>query len=288
MNINNPNVELTQISKECRDNFLKIGYTDLIKTSKSESPHYVYIVKNIKTGKMYVGRTINIYHRASDYTRIHRNRATYASKKLNLIYSAIFNDGIDDFIMYPIATCDNLYDAAITEVECMKLFNTIYPNGYNLKASYDFHDFQTRPGYKHSIEAKIKKAKLVMCINPVTHSAILSVGMKLFGDFTNSTKDLVKNCAKRPCMHRGYYVIYINDIDRKNIADIYYKRTLSNFKNLIPSATKYFEILKLVEDFINSDYSADALPDYNLKFLTYSEKDEYVLTEIDEFYKLIK
>lgn len=33
----------------------------------------------------------------------------------------------------------------------------------------------------------------------------------------NTSKDLIKNCARRPCMYKGYYIIYLNDNDRDEI-----------------------------------------------------------------------
>ena len=41
--------------------------------------------------------------------------------------------------------------------------------------------------------------------------------MKIFADYMQTSKDLIKNCARRPCMYKGYYIIYLNDIDREEI-----------------------------------------------------------------------
>lgn len=283
----------TQISKEYKEKFLDMNHTEYIRTAPKSTTnlYYIYVIENLKSGKKYIGKTQNIFARASDYTRKVRNANSYDTKKYRAINRALLEEGIENFLMYPIATCDGTIEAGILEVDIMRAFNTFVPNGYNIRSAYDFTSYTHREGHPHSVETKMKKSKLVMCINPELKALFLSVGMKLFGDFTNVTKDVVKNSARRPCMHKGYYIIYLNDIDRIQIADTYRKRMENPPFKLSKDVELYLSLSERVGEFAHNP-SLDVFKDYTQNFLTYNPNpsmgsETYLVEPMETFLEMI-
>lgn len=204
-------------TRDARDNFLKISYSpNFIMPDNYKNKYFIYIIKNLTNNKLYVGKCKNIYDRANNYIW-HYNNPNHFDRRP--IHKAISSYGIDKFVMYPIEVCDSKEQAGYKENFYITSLNTTDRSiGYNVETNIDNRkSIAGSHGYKHTIETKIKKGKPVICINPESKCVFIAVGMKIFGDYMNTSKDLIKNCARRPCMYKGYYIIYLNDNDRDEI-----------------------------------------------------------------------
>lgn len=84
----------------------------------------IYIIKNLITGKEYIGESLNIRRRMF----CHR-----AYKGNQIIHKSIKKYGVDNFQVYceyyPNFSKEDLLDL---EENMIKQYNTLYPNGYNL------------------------------------------------------------------------------------------------------------------------------------------------------------
>jgi group I intron endonuclease len=88
---------------------------------------YIYLIENIITKKKYIGQTLQL--------DINKRWNQHKSLKGNTIGKILFNAykkyGVENFIFKILCICfDN--DTNKYEVEYIKKYNTLYPNGYNL------------------------------------------------------------------------------------------------------------------------------------------------------------
>jgi group I intron endonuclease len=84
----------------------------------------VYKITNIVNGKVYIGQTVRT---------LKARWAQHCSKKgCLLIYNAIKKYGKDSFTIEQIHLANSLNELNQKETEYIKIFNSLYPNGYNL------------------------------------------------------------------------------------------------------------------------------------------------------------
>ena len=104
--------------------------------------------------------------------------------------------------------------------------------------------------------------------------------MKTFGDFVSTSKDQVKNCAKRGSKLRGYNIIYLNNYDRELI-----KSKMHNRCNHSKNLDDYLTALSYVELMLD-DQSVQCLIDdgYNCRFLSYPSSEDS--DSLFEFYDI--
>jgi group I intron endonuclease len=91
----------------------------------------IYIVTNLKNGMKYVGRSVDCNQRWV----LHKYEARSKRRKLQALGQAIAEHGIENFkfeIFKEVS--EDLLPAA--EREAMSLFNTKWPNGYNVGSEY--------------------------------------------------------------------------------------------------------------------------------------------------------
>lgn len=287
-------------SRDARDNFLKISYLpNFIMPDNYKSKYFIYIIKNLANNKIYVGKCKNIYDRANNYIW-HYNNPQY--NDFRPIHKAIRSYGIDKFVMYPIEICDSKEHAGYMEhFYITTLHTTDRSIGYNVETNIDNRkSIAGKEGHEHSIETKIKKGKPVLCINPETKIAFVAVGMKIFADYMNTSKDLIKNCARKPCMYKGYYIIYLNDADREEVLQKAIKREeaqiakFSNYYNTYGEAPlsklpAYIEMVQCVERFMDNPSEGFFTNEgYDAHVLTYetdpSHGRTYRLDDINTFF----
>ena len=101
----------------------------------------IYKIINISTGKIYVGQTVSHILNHKRYRpyghegrfRCHISEA-FSTKKNQSHYlnNAIRKYGVEDFIVELIECCE-LINSDEREIYYIKSFNSLYPNGYNLK-----------------------------------------------------------------------------------------------------------------------------------------------------------
>lgn len=268
----------------------------------------IYVIENIKSHKLYVGKTTNLLNRCNSYIRYYRvnkgdfrNNNPYLKESHRTIDRAIINDGIENFVMYPIDIAKNRMDLAKKEFEwCVKL-KAIDPEfGYNefLPDIISEVSRKNSPGKPHSISTKILKSKYIIAINPDLKRVYASTGMKIFGDFVHSSKDQVKNCARRGIRHNGYYIVYVNKIDRE---DIISKRK-SDYDKFVEwkNANKpnyhndkyleYFTMVDMVDELVSSQSDEIFTKNgYSCHFIDYAiNVYGYTIRNFSDFISLLK
>ena len=295
-------VRKTELEKtrEARDNFLKLNYSPNFNLPTDyKKKYFIYLIKNLENNKLYVGKCRNIFDRANNYIWM----ATDPERRDNRpTIRALRSHGIDKFVMFPIETCDTKDMAGIREHHYMIAYNTIdRANGYNIMTNIDTRSSVAgQVGHEHSIETKIKKGKPVLCINPETKIAFIAVGMKIFADYMNTSKDLIKNCARRPCMYKGYYIIYLNDYDRDEILQKAIKREDAQRKKFakyveqygeapLSKLPAYIEMINYVDRFMDNPSSEFFINEgYDAHILTYetdpTKSCTYKLEDINTFF----
>ena len=247
--------------------------------------------EDLNTHKLYIGKCVNLLNRSNQYTLVYRKFINgELLEKLRPIENAIISEGISNFRMYPIAITDNRSELSMLERKYVIKYNTLSPSGYNeaLPSGYDKSHYNKAYGAPQTISAKIAKSKLVACINQETKDFIVSVGMKIFGDFIGSSKDQVKNCAKRGIKHRGYHIVYLNNFDRELIKNKMFQRYDSyyaihfkdpeNDKNgykLTKNFNEYLTAVSFAETLID-EQSAEFLIEngYTCRFLSYPYSED--------------
>lgn len=289
-----------QKTKESRDNFLKLNYSKNFTFPKDyKKKYFIYIIMNLTNNKVYVGKCKDIFDRANNYIW-HTVNPKYHDRRP--IIKALQSYGLENFVMFPIEACNNKMIAGEREMFYIKSLNTTDRSiGYNESTVVDIRASKAgQNGYAHSIDTKIKKGKPVICINPDTKVVLLAVGMKIFADLVGSSKDLVKNCARRPCRHKGYYIIYMNDADRDEILQKAIQREEAQIRKYqsyydttgeapLSKLPAYIEMVQYVERFMdNPSKEFFENEGYECHVLTYNtdphSTNTYKIEDADEFF----
>ena len=198
---------------------------------------YVYCIENIKTGKKYIGSSystwkdiknpsvyIQLKKRATqyiyEYNRVKRSmREDYNSIYMaRPIVAALVQEGIENFIIYPLAetTKESHFSA---EAYFIKKYDTVN-TGYNIQSGNGkYHKFRNHIGTPHTEAEKKKRSTEVICISPSTKKIIFADSMKLFGDYMNSSKDMIKNSVRKCRPYKGWYCFYTDYGKRNHIIE---------------------------------------------------------------------
>lgn len=199
---------------------------------------YIYCIENLKDGRKYIGSTYAVYSgvknpgeyhavrkRASQYIHeykkyMHCSKSTLIRKRP--IIQALVLDGIENFVMYPIAET-GMKTHFKMEMEFINKWNTI-KNGYNLSPLGN-------PSAKRMVTTEVsadKKTAIsshVMCINLGLKQIVMADSMKLFADYMGTTKDQIKNNARSGRTYKGWFIFY-RDSEKRN--EILYDKVLGD------------------------------------------------------------
>nr|DAR75699.1 MAG TPA: GIY-YIG nuclease superfamily protein [Caudoviricetes sp.] len=194
---------------------------------------YVYCIENKKNGKKYIGSSYSrwmdvknpsiwnqLRKRATNYIYDYNNLAKSIKEDPRNINSgrpiirAMYEEGIENFIMYPLAeTIEEQHFSA--EEYFIKKYDTV-KNGYNFQSvNGKYRRFRNHMGTPHTEAEKKKRSTEVICISPSTKKIIFADSMKLFGDYMNSSKDMIKNSVRKCRPYKGWYCFY-TDYDKRN------------------------------------------------------------------------
>lgn len=238
-------------SKFYQEREITDSYSLSLLTDTREIIGYIYVIENITDGKKYVGKTTSIKTRPSDYIREYIKNIDGGRRPIT---RAMISEGIDKFIMYPIAKYDDHEIGAMLERHFIDKLNVIDPKcGYNILRLSSIAS--TSPsninGTKHTAEMKFAKSKFMAAYNSAEKKIIFSSGLKLFADHIGSTKDYIKNIARRQSLSNGYFVIYLKPEDMKMQLDAVTERMDAYGKRESRVHKEYLERPKLFLDACN-------------------------------------
>lgn len=301
MNINVSDIQQARLK---RDSFLNMNYKPLeIIADSNDNLYYIYMIAHKSNFKLkYIGKTKNIYDRALNYIRNVETYSKDTTKWARPITKALYSEGINSFIMYPIATVNGKENAGIIEQMLIRKHHThISEEGLNVSLTVDMSGNNTRTGCPHSVDTKIKKSKPMIAINNESKTILIAIGGKILGDLLNASKDLIKNVIRKPCHLRDWYIYYLNEYDREDILQKYLNKQTKNvpgIKLYRSESDDYVIGSKFVGRFVDNpskDVIAESeYSDYNVIFVTYNPDYDnspltasYKLCSLDDFLNLI-
>lgn len=228
------------------------------------SPYgYIYCIENKISHKKYIGSTYSIWvgivnadisvplrKRASSYIYEYNHAKKYstdAQKLFRPIIQAMVHDGIENFIMYPIAetTKSNHSSAELYFIDKFDAIN----NGYNVHRKGGAFN---RVGYGRKLNAQEKKLRSepVVCINLERKQLMFSDSMKLFADYIGTSKDMIKNVVRLLCTYKGWFVIYDNANKRRALISAIETKSILHQKDR-SIADKRIALIKELSDAID-------------------------------------
>ena len=242
--------------------------------------HWVYSIKNIGTGEMYVGKTKDIRRRALNYIN-----NFLKGENTTKIDKAFQQYGIDYFEMTVLEIAFTSKSASIKEIYYIDLYDTVN-TGYNMilgSPATEKRSFNRKIFTEQTLYAKTVKSKNMCAIDTKNKIIIFSTGLKLFGDYINRGKDEIKSVAKRQTRIDGYFVYYLNTIDFNTQCET---ATLKIIKNSVysdcnlqyPDFIKYANYLK--EYLINGSNAEN----FKIIFITQSNDPKgYKFADLNRF-----
>jgi len=132
---------------------------------------FIYKITHVESGKAYIGQTtVSVRKRWLEHCR--------KASRCILLASAIQKYGRDSFTLEVIHEAKSLDELNRLEFEFIKAFNTLYPNGYNLREGGD-NSLLTQ-----EVKDKLSKIKLGKKFSPAHRKALSEarVGMTLSED----------------------------------------------------------------------------------------------------------
>ena len=134
----------------------------------------IYKITNISNGKIYVGQAVSHILNHKRYRpyghegrfRCHISEA-FSSKKNQSHYlnNAIRKYGVDDFVVELIECCE-IDKSDEREIHYIKEFNSLYPNGYNLKngGSVFTHSHESKKRVSNGVLNYFKDKKISLIL----------------------------------------------------------------------------------------------------------------------------
>ena len=250
---------------------------------------FIYCIESYRTGRKYIGSTYSIFSgvqrprpmsslmkRANQYIYEY-NKALKSDKEnyshrtrvlLNRpIIRAMVLEGIENFVMYPIAetTKENHFFMEQFFIDKFKTVET----GYNVSKVAEINS----PLHRHTDAEKKKLSEPVMAFNLNRKEIVYADSMKLFADFIGSSKDMIKNTVRTAKPQKGWFVFYINKDKREYIlqhAVLCDQSTIRKADRHSEKSQKfYIDLYDMVDKYLaihpkeNSEYFSDftRLPD---------------------------
>ena len=276
---------------EMRDKFLELRNIDI----KYQYPYkkngippygYVYCIENKKNGKKYIGSTHSVYQGVNNPSMFHslKKRATnyiyeynsvksnhYTTKKMDRpIIQAMVNDGIENFVMYPIAETAKETHYNIESFFIEKFDSSNPDKGYNLLTPYKYKNGK-KNGVPHTELGKKLRSTEIICINHNEKKIIFADSMKLFGDYMNSSKTMIKNSVRKCRPYKGWYCFYTDFQKRDYIikTNVLGNGLARGDRHSPESAKAMLEFHNLISIYIKK-HNSELFPFYKIEELRYN------------------
>ena len=284
-----PNLDRIHKNKLIMDSFLDLQkiIEDQYKVKYGDNLFgYIYCIEHKNTGKKYIGSTYSLWEgsnsnfsilskRASHYIyeynkMIDRNSTTLKSTSLRPITKAMIEEGIENFIMYPIAETikSNHFNA---EKYFIDKFDTI-ENGYNIR-KIDQKYFRNGQGRKHNLQDKLLRSEEILAIHINNKEIVISDSMKLFSDHIFTTKDMIKNTTRKGRVYKGWYIFYTNPLKSQDILErvVLGDALPEQERHSIKSKKFYTELHEDILLYLKKFPSSELFPNFKYSELRYKE-----------------
>lgn len=125
---------------------------------------YIYIIKNTKNNKVYVGQTSRTIE---DRWKQHKNAAIRGEEQGIILYNAMRKYGIENFYITQLEECE-LKDINDREIYWIQYYNCQTPNGYNVRSGGE------DPGRKEVCKIDINTNQIIECYGSAMAAAELN------------------------------------------------------------------------------------------------------------------
>ena len=245
---------------------------------------YVYCIENKLNGKKYVGSTYSLWKdvqdpspmiqlrkRATQYLYEYnclKNMKTTARRTSRPITRAMFDEGIENFVMYPIAETQQEYHYQ-AENFFIDLYDTL-KTGYNVRR--DAPKSCNKRGSAHTAEGKRLRSEEIISINVNLKKIIISDSMKLFADSMHTSKDIIKNSVRKCRPRDGWHSFYTNWEKREYVINYFILGTALPERDRHSEKSKnfYTELHQQITEYLSKENS-ELFSDYTIEYNRYTE-----------------
>ena len=191
----------------------------------------VYKLTNNLNNKIYVGQSVDLRKRISEYKNADKKQSTRP------IMQALRDDGHENFTLDILKECkpEELSKWEDYYIKTLETYKTDI--GYNSKPVSEGENSQlsrekkseSHKGLKESSDTKRKKSNQIIAIKDKL--LVVCDSGKLFGDLVGKSKDYIKNCLRQPSMVEGYNIYYADYKKRQVIREkMNNKRCIKNLE----------------------------------------------------------
>ena len=226
--------ELLERNREIKKNFLvDREIEEANKVPEGQFYGYIYCIENKNTGKKYVGSTYSTWtgvknpnplsimsKRASGYIYEYNSGMKTSSsvkKVLRPVVQAMIDEGIENFIMYPIAETTVKTHTKL-ENEWIDKLDTRF-TGYNGSEAYPLKLTDKSPRRVYTSAQRAGISDPVIAVNMNRKEIICADSMKLLGDRLGTSKDIIKNNVRGARNYKGWFIFYMSKDKRQDIVD---------------------------------------------------------------------
>lgn len=221
----------------------------------------IYKLTNTINNLIYIGQTVNFKRRINEY----KNRTPIKSSNYKII-KAINKYGFNNFSYELIIECD-VNELDQYEMYFIEKFKSYNPNiGYNsmhIEQDGKYHinketkEKMSKSHYGKKQSSHTKKLRSNKIIAFKNNDIIIADSAKLFGDYINKSKDIIKNGLRKPVKVCGYMIFYADSIKRNEILN---KQKTKKVRN-----KEYIKISEMLDcESVETKFS-----NCNIKYITY-------------------
>lgn len=273
-------------NKELAKKFLELRPIDpQYKLPYGEKPFgFIYCIENKSNGMKYIGSARSVWtgiknpapdvalrKRVSQYLYEY-NKYRNPDNQIPLdtvrpIMRAIVEEGIENFVMYPIAET-SMATHTTAEEYFIKKYHTM-KDGYN---THLMGESATRAGTPLTSSGKRLRGNPIIAIHMEDKKIITAESAKLFGDMLNIGKDVIKNHLRRGLPYLGWWIFYIDKQKRAEVMEEYFHPKNPHQVHGKSAKEFFVAINAAVDEYILNDGNPEFFPGFTkLPPLEYKE-----------------